>query len=86
MKIQSNEELQMFERVIDTCRSAVLLVTPDGMQYNLKTPMERYQGIGKLIHGRDMVEPEIYTSCFEDEMNLFGFIIDCLHSKDTTSS
>ena len=77
MKIRNNEELRMFERTIVECRSAVWLVTPDGKQYNLKNPMERYQGIGKLIHGNDMEEPEIFASCHEDEMKLFGFIAAC---------
>lgn len=79
MKIRNNEELLMFERTIDACRAPVWLVTSDGQQYNLKNPMQRYQGIGKLIRDYDMDVPEIYASSYEDEMRLFGFIADCMH-------
>ena len=74
MKIQNNEELRRFEETIDACRSAVWLITPDGKQYDLKVPMERYRGLGKRIHGSAMEEPEIYAACREDEIRLLRFI------------
>ncbi|MDD3334143.1 MAG: hypothetical protein PHI98_01375 [Eubacteriales bacterium] len=77
MKIRSNEELLMFERTINACRAPVWLVTTDGQRYNLKNPMERYLGIGKLIRGHAIDDLEIYTSNREDEMCFFGYITDC---------
>ncbi len=75
MKIRSNEEMYLFEKAIDSCRNSVLLLTPEGEQYDLKTPFGRYQGISQLLKSRkDGMEPEIYTNSAEDEIVMFEFL------------
>ena len=75
MKIRTSEEMRLFEQALDQCKKAVLLLTPDGRQFDLKNPMGRHQGIAQLLSvNKNRLEPEIYTNCFEDEMVMFDFI------------
>lgn len=73
MKIRSNEEVRLFEEAVDRCRHAVLLLLPDGTQYDLKTPFGRYQGIAQLMSAKPFMEPDLYTNCAEDEMIMFEY-------------
>ena len=68
MKICNKDELKLFEDTIEQCKSSVLVLTPEGDQFDLKNPMERYLGIASLIGNKD---PELYASSYEDEMRLF---------------
>jgi len=74
MKIRTNEEIRMFEDAINRCRKAVFLVTPDGRQYDMKTPSGFCQGMTMLLNAQDFAEPELFTTCFEDEMVMFEYI------------
>ena len=74
MTIRSNEEMKLFEHTIDQCRKTVWLMTPEGEQYDLKTPMGRYQGIARMLSSKSVMEPELFTTCFEDEMTIFAFL------------
>ena len=74
MTIRNNEEKKMFENAIDRCRKTVWLITPDGEQFDLKTPAGRNQGIAKMLNAKEYEEPELFTSCFEDEMAIFEFL------------
>ena len=76
MTIRTSNELKMFEKAIDNCRMSVLLVTPDGKQYDLKTPAGRYQGIARMLENGSRTEPELFTNCIEDEMTIFGFLMN----------
>lgn len=76
MKITSSEEIRMFENAIDHCHKAVFLVTPDGKQYDLKTPAGRLQGLTSMLDAPDYAEPELFTTCYEDEMVMFDFIAE----------
>ena len=71
MKICNKDELRLFEDTLEQCKSSVLVLTPEGNQFDLKNPMERYPGIASLIGDED---PELYASCYEDEMKLFRFL------------
>ena len=73
MTIRNNEEKKMFENAIDRCRRTVWLITPEGEQFDLKTPAGRNQGIAKMLNAKGYEEPELFTSCFEDEMIIFEF-------------
>ncbi len=73
MRIRNNQELRMFESVIDRCRRTVWLVTPEGEQFDLKTPSGRYQGIAKMLSAGEYEESELFASCLEDEMTIFEF-------------
>ena len=74
MTIRNNEEKKMFENAIDRCRRTVWLITPEGEQFDLKTPTGRNQGIAKMLNAKGYEEPELFTSCFEDEMAIFEFL------------
>ena len=74
MKIRNNDELKLFEETIDRCSDSVLLVTPQGEQYDLKDPAQRYLGIAEILRGDESGEPELFTTSCGDEMRLFGFL------------
>jgi len=71
MKICNNDELKLFEDTLEQCKHSVLVLTPEGEQYDLKDPMEKYLGIASLIGNED---PEIYASDSNDEMKLFNYL------------
>ena len=71
MKICNKDELRLFEDTLDQCTQSVLVLTPEGDQYDLKNPMERYLGIASMIGNED---PELYASNYEDEMKLFRYL------------
>ncbi len=41
--------------------------------FHLKVPAEHSQGITRMLNAKDYEEPELFTSCIEDEMILFEF-------------
>ena len=49
----------------------MLVLTPEGDQYDLKNPMEKYLGIASLIGDED---PELFASDSNDEMKLFNYL------------
>ena len=71
MKICNNDELKLFEDTLEQCEHSVLVLTPEGNQYDLKDPMERYPGIASLIGDED---PEVFASDSADEMKLFNYL------------
>ena len=71
MKICNNDELKLFEDTLEQCRHSVLVLTPEGNQYDLKDPMEKYPGIASLIGDED---PEVFASDSADEMKLFNYL------------
>ncbi len=71
MKICNKDELRLFEDTLEQCENSVLVLTPEGDQFDLKDPLERYQGIASLI-GSDYTE--LYASSHEDEMKLFRYL------------
>ena len=74
MKIRNNDELKLFEETLDRCSASVLVVTPQGDQYDLMDPAQRYLGIAEMIREEGMDEPELFASNCNDEMQLFGFL------------
>ena len=73
MKINNNETLHAFEKAIDNCNREVYLVSPNGENYNLKNPMEKYEGIAKLLKDREE-RLELFTSESADEKVLIDFL------------
>ena len=71
MKICNNNELKLFEDTLEQCKHSVLVLTPEGEQYDLKNPMEKYLGIASLIGSED---PEVFASDSADEMKLFNYL------------
>ncbi len=74
MKIRNNDELKLFEETLDRCEASVLVVTAQGMQYDLKDPAQRYFGIAEMLRGRGLDEPELFASSYKDEMKLFDYL------------
>ena len=71
MKICNNDELKLFEDTLEQCEHSVLVLTPEGEQFDLKDPMEKYLGIASLIGNED---PEVFASSCKDEMKLFNYL------------
>ena len=80
MKIRNNDELKLFEETLDRCSASVLVVTPQGDQYDLMDPMQRCLGIAEMIREDGIEEPELFASSPEDEMQLFSFL-DAVEKK-----
>ena len=75
MLINKEMELNLFQKAIRQCRNAVLVLTPEGKQYDMKKPADYIKGIAELMKRRkDRLESEIFTNSIEDEMNIFDFI------------
>ena len=79
MTLRTVEELRAFEEVIDRCRDTVWVVSPKGEQYDLKAPMDRCRGLAMMMDKKGAEEPEIYTTCYEDQMVLYDYIFH--HAK-----
>ena len=74
MKIRSNEELKLFEETLDRCSDSVLVVTPQGNQYDLADPAQRILGIAEMLTKDGYEEPELFASSRADEMKLFDYL------------
>ena len=72
MRISNNDTLYAFEQAIDKCEDNVYLLSPDGKQFNLKNPIERYEGIGRLLEDK-WEQMELFASERKDEGVLFDF-------------
>ena len=74
MKIRNNEELKLFEETLDRCSDSILLVTPQGDQYDLTDPAQRILGIAEMLSRNGYEEPELFASSCTDEMKLFDYL------------
>ena len=72
MKIKDKEMLHAFEKAVDHCSSDVYLINLSGKQYNLKNPLERYEGIGRLLED-EQGQMELFTSKRNDESIMLRF-------------
>ena len=73
MKIRTDEDIRAFQKALDLCKRAVLLLAPNGDQFDLKTARGQIEGISYLLNDR-YEQAELFTSCYEDEMVMFGFL------------
>ena len=74
MKIRNNDELKLFEETLDRCNASVLVVTPQGNQYDLTDPAQRILGIAEMLTRDGYDEPELFASSREDEMKFFDYL------------
>ena len=81
LTVRNNEELKLFLDTVDQCED-VILVTPDGMEYNLKDLRERFIGLGKAMNAEENPELEVYSQNREDVARLFHY----MEVRTTTSS
>ena len=74
MVIRNENELALFEEILNQCQSTVWLISTCGKQYDLKKPLERCLGIAEILKSQGNNEPEVFTTSYGDEMHLFEFI------------
>ncbi len=74
MRTRTQNEVKTFKEAIDKCRMPVLLVSPDGTQYNMKAEADYAAGIEKWIADRND-EMEIFTCALEDEAVMMNFCL-----------
>lgn len=74
MKIRNNDELKLFEEALDQCSDTVLVITPQGKQYDLTDPAQRILGIAEMLSKSGYEEPELFASSYADEMKLFDYL------------
>ena len=72
MMIRTKQDIHAFEKAIDRCNNSVWLVSPEGEQYDLKSDMERYLGIARLIQDQKN-EMELFAATYADEMIMMDF-------------
>jgi len=74
MKFSTKKDLKDFLKVVDKCKSDVLLVSNNGDTFNLKSLFSRYIAIGELLkeHGtelelfcRDKQEEQYFLDYFD---------------------
>lgn len=73
MILRNTKELALFETAVDRCSRSLLFLSPNGKQYDLKNPFERYFGITEMLKSYDGEEPELFTCCREDEEKIIEF-------------
>ena len=73
MIVRTDRDVAAFRKALENCVRSVWLVAPDGEQINLKTVSGQREGISRLKKDK-YEELELFTSCYEDEMEIFGFI------------
>ena len=75
MRIRNNDELKLFEKMLDCCDASVLVVTPQGDQYDLADPVQRVLGIAEMLCAcEEYEEPELFASSSADEMIIFDYL------------
>ncbi len=74
MMIRNNDELKLFEETLENCNTSVLVLTPEGDQYDLKNPAEHSLGIASLLRKDEYDEPELFATSREDEMELIRYL------------
>lgn len=75
MKIRNNDELKLFETMLDRCDASVLVVTRQGDQYDLSDLVQRVLGIAKMLCTcEEYEEPELFASSGVDEMIIFDYL------------
>ncbi|MCR5138173.1 MAG: hypothetical protein K6C12_13990 [Oscillospiraceae bacterium] len=73
MTVRNDEELKLFLDTVDQCED-VILVTPDGMEYDLKDLRERFIGLGKVIDSEEEPELEVYCQNREDVAKMLQYM------------
>ena len=73
MTVRNDEELKLFLDTVDQCED-VILVTPDGMEYDLKDLRERFIGLGKVIDSEEEPELEVYCHNREDVAKMLQYM------------
>lgn len=78
MKFSSVTDIQKFLDVVDHCEGDVLLKSPYGDVYNIKSKLTQYLAIGKMLdaHGDEL---ELFATNKNDEILLVNFLTENPH-------
>lgn len=72
MKIRNLSQLNDFVAAVNDCQGTVWLESPEGDKYNLKSTLNQYIALGKLLEERgDYLE--LFCSNTDDEKLFFKF-------------
>lgn len=73
MKLKNIKEVEEFRKVVNKCKQEVYIKSQNGDVYNLKSPLNEYVALSKLLgeHGDEL---ELFANNKEDEMLLINFL------------
>ena len=72
MKLQSINDIEKFSALVDSCEGDVVLESPYGDRYNLKSKLSQYIGLAALV-GKHADELELFCQMREDEERFIKF-------------
>ncbi|WP_317854212.1 polya polymerase [Chakrabartyella piscis] len=73
MKLRNIEDVEKFREVIRECNADVLLQSPQGDVFNLKSTLSQYIALGRLLSEQGE-ELELFARDREDERRLLSFL------------
>lgn len=80
MKLKNISEVNSFREVIRNCVGDVIIKSPDGDIFNMKSALSEYIALGRLLseQGDNL---EIFAHNREDEARIMNFLIDLDNHK-----
>ena len=72
MQLNNIKEVQDFMNTVESCSGNVLLKSPQGDVFNLKSSFSKYIAVGRLIE-ESASELELFCENHEDEVKFFKF-------------
>lgn len=80
MKLKNINEVNSFCEVIKSCVGDVIIKSPEGDVFNMKSAMSEYIALGRLLseQGDNL---EIFACNHEDEARIMKFLIDLDNHK-----
>ena len=80
MKLKNINEVNSFREVIKSCVGDVIIKSPEGDVFNMKSAMSEYIALGRLLseQGDNL---EIFARNHEDEACIMKFLIDLDNHK-----
>ena len=76
MKVQNIADVEVFFKVVDSCKGRVELVTGEGDRLNLKSKLSQYVSMANIFSNGEIPELEVIAYEKEDTDKLIQFMID----------
>ena len=76
MKVQNITDVEVFFKVVDSCKGRVELVTGEGDRLNLKSKLSQYVSMANIFSNGEIPELEVIAYEKEDTDKLIQFMID----------
>ena len=76
MKLTNLSNVEGFFKVVDSCKGAVELVTPEGDRLNLKSKLSQYVSFAKLFADGTIPEMELMIAEPEDISKFLSFLMN----------